>query len=500
MKKIIRNIFPLSDRGKIIMALLACCLSTSCKDDMLLEKPDDRLSSNNFYKTRADAIAAIDAIYTPLRGTYGGTDWGGQFTGTEDYALGTGIYLPLSQYVMNSSSIARTDAAWRSFYQTIRNANIVLKYVPAIVMDGVEKNAFLGEARFLRALAYRDLVRSWGGVPLRSEPTESLAAEAISAKRASAAEVYDFILEDLKFAETHLPPKQALAGRPTKWAAKTMLADIYLTNEKWMEARDKAEEVISSGAYSLVLVAQPADFELIFGPTAITSTEDVFSLKYSRSLGGSQIAQQYSMSNSAYSSGGYGSFYGLPTFPLLRDWDQADLRYKFDIYTSYPNKAGVIVQNGPDQPILFGKFKDAGFAPSHGNDFPIYRYPDALLIYAEAASQANGGPTSLALERLNMVRRRAYGHHPAAPSPVDFTSQTAATAPSFRDLVLRERAYEFLCENKRWFDLVRSQTVKGVIKAAKGVDVPDSFLLFPIPKVEIDNNPAINPEDQNPGY
>ncbi|GEO04455.1 membrane protein [Adhaeribacter aerolatus] len=500
MKKLIFNIFNLSDKKKIIVALFAGFLLTACGDDMLREDPKDRLATVNFYKTKADAQAAIDAIYQPIRSTYSGTDWGGQFTGAEDYAMGTGIYLPLSQYVMNSSAIARTDAAWRAFYQTIRNANMALKYIPPIAMDETEKNAFLGEARFLRALAYRDLVRSWGGVPLRTEPTESLGASAISAERASAADVYNLIIEDLKFAETHLPNKQALAGKPSKWAAKTMLADIYLYTEKWPEARDKADEVIKSGAYALVPVTQPNDFELIFGPTALTSTEDVFSFKYSRSLGGSQIAQQYSMSNSAYSSGGYGSFYGLPTFPLLRDWDKNDLRYKFNIYTSYPTKSGTIVQTSPDQPLLFGKFKDAGFAPSHGNDFPIYRYPDALLIYAEAANQVNNGPTALAVERLNMVRRRGYGYNPTSPSPVDYTLSTAPTAQAFRNLVLQERAYEFLCEFKRWFDLVRTKTVKQVIKAAKGTDVTDNFLLFPIPKVEMDNNPALGPEDQNPGY
>jgi hypothetical protein len=215
---------------------------------------------------------------------------------------------------------------------------------------------------------------------------------------------------------------------------------------------------------------------------------------------GSQIAQQYSQSNSSYSSGGYGSFYGLPTYPLLRDWDKQDLRYQFNIYTSYPNRSGVIVQAPPTAPLLFGKFKDPGYAPSHGNDYPIYRFADALLIYAEAASQANAGPTTLALERLNMVRRRAYGQPPTAPSAFDFTPATAPTQQAFRDLVLRERAYEFLCEGKRWFDLVRTKTVKQVIKEAKGIDVPDSFLLFAIPKNEIDNNPEIEPQDQNPGY
>ncbi|MBE7172632.1 MAG: RagB/SusD family nutrient uptake outer membrane protein [Williamsia sp.] len=471
--------------------------ATSCSK-MLTEKPENILATVNFYKTKADAVAAVDAIYNPIRNQYGGTEWGGQFTGAEDYAAGTGIYLPLSQYVMNSSSIARTDAAWRSFYQAIRNANLVLKYVPPIPMTDAERNALLGEARFLRALSYRNLVRSWAGVPLRTEPVEDVSRA--SGKRASADEINALIIEDLKYAETNLPATQSMIGRPTKWSAKTMLADVYLFLEKWTEARDKADEIIKTGPYSLVPITKATDFELIFGPTALTSSEDVFSIKYSRANGGSQIAQQYAMANSAYSSGGYGSFYGLPTYPLLRDWDHNDLRWQFDIYTSYPNRSGVIVQASPDQPILFGKFKDAGFAPSHGNDFPIYRYPDALFIYAEAASQLNGGPTALALERLNMVRRRAYGYNATAPSPVDYTLATAPTAQAFRDLVLKERAYEFLCENKRWFDLVRTKTVKQVIKAAKGLDVPDYFLLFPIPQQEIDNNDDIGPGDQNPGY
>jgi starch-binding outer membrane protein, SusD/RagB family len=482
----------------IYIATAISLIAGSCSKDLLKEKPENILSTVNFYKTKADAVAAVDAIYTPLRGQYGGTDYGGQFTGAEDYASGTGIYLPLSQYVMNSSAISRTDATFRDFYRAIRNANLVLKYVPPIPMTDAEKNAILAEARFLRALSYRNLVRSWGGVPLRTEPTESISQ--VSGKRASVDDVYALIIEDLKYAETNLPETQTLIGRPTKWSAKTMLADVYLYTEKWGEARDKANEVITTGPYSLVTITQPSDFEKIFGPTAMTSSEDVFSFKYSRANGGSQIAQQYSMANSAYSSEGYGSFYGLPTYPLLRDWDRNDLRWQFNIYTSYPNKSGVIVPTSPGQPLMFGKFKDAGFAPSHGNDFPIYRYPDALFIYAEAASQANNGPTALAFERLNMVRRRAYGLNVSTASAVDYTPAMASTAQAFRDIVLKERAYEFLVEHKRWFDLIRTKTVKPVIKAAKGIDVPDYFLLFPIPQQEIDNNDDIGPGDQNPGY
>jgi hypothetical protein len=99
-----------------------------------------------------------------------------------------------------------------------------------------------------------------------------------------------------------------------------------------------------------------------------------------------------------------------------------------------------------------------------------------------------------------MIRRRAYGQVPTAPSAVDYTLATAPTQQAFRDLVIKERAYEFFNEGKRWFDLIRTKTVKPVIKASKGLDVPDFILLFAIPKNEIDNNPDIDQKDQNPGY
>jgi hypothetical protein len=493
MKKLTKK--PFNSPLFLIIAFMGVSF-VSCKK-ALQEEPTDRLATTNFYKTESDANVAINAIYNPIRGQYGSTEWGGQFTGMEDYAYGTGIYANISLYGMNSGDINRTNGSWRSFYRAINSANMALKYIPPIPMADANKNALLAEARFLRAWCYRNLVWSWGAVPIRTEPTESLSQ--IGGKRAPVADVYNLIIDDLKFAENNLPNRPALAGKPTKWSAKTMLADIYLFTEKWAEARDKADEVITQSGYALVPVKVASDFELLFGPTAITSVEDIFSIKYARTVG-SEIAQQYAQPNSSYSSGGYGSFYGLPTFPLLRDWDRQDLRYQFNIYTSYPNRQGVIVQAPASAPILFGKFKDPGFAPSHGNDFPIYRFADALLIYAEAASQAAGGPTALALERLNMIRRRAYGLDPATPSAMDYTMAIAPTQQAFRDLVLQERAYEFLGEGKRWFDLVRTKTLKQVVKASKGIDVPDFITLFAIPQNEIDNNPDMTAKDQNPGY
>ncbi len=478
-------------------------LFASCTK-MLEEKPEDRLFSAGFYKTSSDAVAAVNAIYTPFGD---GNSYSFRYfvlnTAMEDYATGKGQFVFFGQYqALPGTAVAITDGAWAVWYQVINAANIVLKYVPPISMDATQKNAILGEARFLRALGYFNLVKNWGGVPIISKPTES-PEEAGGGKREAVSDVYAFILDDLKFAEVNLPLKQIQAGRPTSGAAKTMLADVYLIREDWTNARIKADEVIKSGTYSLVSVSQSADFEQIFGADYPTSSEDIFSIKFARIAGlGTQLPAFFHNSDAAWAARGFGTFSGRTTYPLLAQWSNSDLRRAYNLYTQYPNKAGTIVNNPSSDPIRFGKFKDSKATDnsSHGTSIPIYRYPDALLIYAEAASQENNGPTAIALERLNMVHRRAYGFNATATSPADF-SLTGQTAQSFRDLVLKERAYEFMVEGgKRWRDLVRTGTAAQTIKAAKGIDINPASYLFPIPQQEIDNNPDIDQKDQNPGY
>ncbi len=472
----------------------------SCKG-LLEENPDSFLVSNNFYKNAADANSAVNAISATLR-----ADALYRFrylvhtTAFEDYASGQGVYIPLSQYQISSSVIGITDGFWTGFYKTVDAANRALKYIPAIDMNETDKQRLLGEAYFYRAYAYYHLAKNFGAVPIRTEPTEDLSR--IGGKRESLAKVYEQVIADLKNAEIALPSSQTEVGRPTSGAAKIMLADVYLNRELWNEARDKAEEVITSGIYSLVQVSSSSEFDKIFGVDVISSPEEIFTIKFQRSSGGgSFLPQFYHLVTSQWATTGFGTFFGFPQYPLIRDWPADDLRKAFNLYTEGPNKQGQIVENSVTQPIRFGKFKDSGAPASatHAVDFPIYRYPEALLIYAEAAAMAADGPTDQALERLNQVRRRAYGFNPGSSSPIDYTKD-GHTRDSFRDLVLTERAYEFMVEGKRWYDLLRTGKAKQVIKEAKGIDIEETVFLMPVPKQEIDNNPDISPEDQNPGY
>ena len=134
------------------------------------------------------------------------------------------------------------------------------------------------------------------------------------------------------------------------------------------------------------------------------------------------------------------------------------------------------------------------------NDFPSYRYTDILLIYAEADCRANNKPTADGMEILNMIHRRAYGKDPLVASDVDF-QLADYDMNSFINLVLKEGLYEQMDEGKRFFALKRTGKLKEAVKYARGVDVVDTQLLWPIPSIEYLYNKAIDPvKDQNPGY
>ena len=122
------------------------------------------------------------------------------------------------------------------------------------------------------------------------------------------------------------------------------------------------------------------------------------------------------------------------------------------------------------------------------------------MIYAEAASRANNGPTVEAMECLNKVHRRGYGYNSETESPVDFKISDY-DADSFFELVLQERGYEMILECKRWLDLLRTDKAVEAIKKAEGIAMDTSMLLWAIPVVETNYNKAIDPiKDQNPGY
>src|SRR5690606_37056946 len=249
--------------------------TVSCSS-FLEEVPKDRLGQSNFYQSLEDATSYVNAIYSPLRG---GVFQGPYFLQVEimaDYAHGRGSTAAIGEYQgLDVTNIQRVGGIWNGFYQSIRNANIAIDAIPAIEnMSEDQRRALLAEARFMRAFSYFHLVRHWGPVPLYLE------AEGESDARKPVDEVYAAIISDLVYGEENLPGIPAEFGRPTNWAAKALLADVYLTREEWDLARDKAEEVIASDVYSLIPISETDDWGNVFGPSVNGSGEEIFYIKF----------------------------------------------------------------------------------------------------------------------------------------------------------------------------------------------------------------------------
>ena len=481
----------------IILFLLMLVTFLSCKD-MLNEVPKNFVSRTNYYTNEADAEGAIAGAYSTIDRDYYGVTYYLFEELHGDYLDGRGSQAPITVFdkVLDQNNIGRAATNWSNLYKGINRANAVIANVPNITdINEDVKNKIVAEAYFLRASAYFNLVRGWGAVPLRL--TESTDLSTLEAPREPVSKVYGQILDDALKAEADLPESVgAETGRASKWADKMLLAQVNLTLEQWDKCAQKADEVIKSGQFSLLQVSKADDFYKMYA--AETHSEDIMSVHHSETRPSTLPTYLHRGNTPPYNYSGVGYYAWLPiTKSFIGDsWDNNDLRKSFNLYTSYQNTKGEWVPLPSSSPVLFKKFitNTDGLAVF---SVPLYRITEAYLMYAEAACMSAGAPTALALERLNMIKRRAYGYDPAVASPVDYPA--GMSKDEFRNAVLKERGYEFLLERRRWWDLNRTGQVKQAF-AAIGKTFIDARYLWPIPEDEINNNPALSQADQNPGY
>jgi hypothetical protein len=463
-----------------------------------LEEHPQSIAAESFYNSPAEIEAGLDATYSPLHDQNSlGALYQTQLECYADYMYGRGSHAVLNTYQgLDNTNITRVAGFWGFFYTSIRNANIIIQKAPlAKSVTDSAKLKYIAEARFMRALNYFYLVRNWAGVPLRTENN----IDSINLKRSAAADVYAFIVSDLQYAENNLPDVPRLGGTPSKWSAKTVLADVYMNTGAYGSARDEALAVIQSKKYSLVTVSAATDFDAkLYGATVTNSSEEIFYLKFARApdLQGNYYPVYAFYPNSGYyPPGGFYTFYSdSVTNKVLANWPRSDLRYSANWYSQTFGLGNTTVLNR--------KFIDKAAVTAAGNDYPMYRYADLLLIYAEADTRANNATTADAMEKLNMVHRRAYGKDPLTPDPtVDFTLAGSPDVTGFVNLLVKEEGYEDCSEGKRWLFLKRAGVAKQVVMDIKGIAVADKFLLWPIPTTEYNYNKAIDPtKDQNPGY
>ncbi|MDO1450234.1 RagB/SusD family nutrient uptake outer membrane protein [Rhodocytophaga aerolata] len=480
----------------IFLSILGSTL-VSCKDDFLDLSPVSQTNVNNFYKTASDMNAAVNATYSALQlaGQY--TDW---YVFSEIPSDNTTN--PLSGSVTDMDEFDKfyirstnpfLDARWNDTYRGIARANTVLDRIVAVSMDENLKSRYIGEAKFLRALMYFNLVRIFGDVPLVLNEVTSV-SEGYRHSRTPAAQVYEQIIKDLTEASAALPASYTGndIGRATQGAAKALLGKVYLTRKAsgdYQAAAKVLKEVIDLNLYELL-----PSYADLFKPSNANNKESIFEVQYKKGgFGeGSNYPNNFAPEFSApfvVSVGGTGGnniitqdmedAYQLNNPNIaLRD----SVRFKASMAHGYLNGNGQFIERKHIK-----KFSDTPFQNNDSDDnWYVLRLADVFLMYSEALNELNNGPTTDAYTYLNLVRERAN------VAPVANLSYEA-----FKLALENERRVELAFEGHRWFDLVRTGRAIPVM-ASKGIVVEEYQLLFPIPQRQIDVNPG--QITQNPGH
>ena len=458
--------------NRLVLALLVG-LQSSCTS------VDEKIFSQNtpgtYFSGQADVDAALVGMYKPWAECCNGPGQAGSFilNSASDEGNAQIQWGQFDQLTYTPTGPGEIGDHWRSLFVSIARANFVLSNQAKIEANSpATAKAALGEAKFVRALSYFQLVRMWGGVPLRTKQVERVDETNIA--RNTEDEVYAQIIQDFTDAEQSLPAK-APAGKPTKWMASAFLAKVYLTHNDFAKAFTKANEVISGGPYKLI-----PNYADVFSVENENNAEIIFAIQYIRQDNLGMRLEPLVLGPDdkfAYGgSGGWGLSYVEDGF--YQKYTKTDDR----LSTTFANPAPGL------KTYYTGKWRDTKgvSADGHGNDFIVYRYADLLLIQSEAANELNGA-TPAALTGVNQVRARAK--LPALASTL--------SKEQLRDAIINERMFELSWEQHRWFDLKRTGRLKAALIAV-GKKWDDRYLLFPIPQFEIDaSNGLIK---QNPGY
>lgn len=496
----------LASKVKTAFLLVVLCTSTFSCQDFLVEAPQNTVSQSNYYKTEQDAIAAVNAIYSYL-GSYN-LDFAGPFVGntagiyhstfwvTADLAsdnmnnnqLGAIFNDQLANFSYNSDN-ANLMEIWRVHYKVIYLANIAVSRIPGIAMNEATRARLVNEAKFLRGLMYFNMVRLFGQIPLLVGETNPLKPDV-----ASSGDIYAQIINDLKDASNLPKDGQIQEGRATQGAAQALLAKVYLTQKDFANTSAEAKKVIDSNVYGLW-----DKYEDAFKLSSRGGKEAIFSVGFGD--GGGTISfwevGQFNVRllpvelSTAREKVSNTQGWQTVTKELFNSYLPADKRKAATYMTSFTGDDGKVVNLSN---IYIKKYWDEQADPTAGgstNDFPVIRYADVLLMYAEA--QAELGNFAVANDYLNRVKKRA-----------GLSAVTVNALEAFRDAILDERRKEFIGEGQRWFDLVRMNKLNERVHKAKDTEyttpIPvlnQNYLVFPIPQQERDVNPNL---PQNPGF
>jgi len=494
-------------KTRLILTWLLGIVLTGCQKDFLTVIPETALSSTIFFNKEADFQQAVNGAYVPLRAIVNDRIWiltelhsdntyyarnilFGAVDPTENIA---DFAVPKANGVTANDNVLQQ---YRLDYQIIARTNQVLALIDKVEFGADSKSNLKGQALFLRAYAYFELVRLFGKVPLHLIPVTGRDDAALPL--ASVEEIYAQIVKDASEAGKLLPPKaKQEAGRATSGAAKTLLANVYVVQKKWAEAEALLRDVVTNDGYMLM-----PDYNNAFSTTTgnKNNQESVFEVQFLEGAAGYNgnfiyqflptpitAAELGPITGTSNPQGISGEGENIPTPDIIAAYEAGDKRKGISI--GYVTLSQSLREN-KEYPYIKKFAKPHSLHNNTGNNWPVYRYAEVLLFLAEALTEQ--GKTADAATYLNQVRTRA-----------GLAATQASSQADMRAAIYQERRIELAFENKRWFDLVRTGRVVEVITAygnrikanpeayyfPKGaVPPPNAFtnldLVYPLPAVE----------------
>ncbi|GGF17829.1 RagB/SusD family nutrient uptake outer membrane protein [Flavobacterium limi] len=488
---------------------LLSIVTTSCSDEFVNPAPEYSIDSENYFNSKEEYDNALIAAYDLLQSTYVNVLLG-EIASDNTLAGGESptdvIGFQQIDDMIHTQTNSNLRDIWNWMFAGVQRANYILEFQNKTDFEG--KTQLIAETRFLRAYYQFELVKWFGGIPMKPDARFVLGDE-LKIPRSSVAEVYASIEADLTFAAANLSPTASQKGRATKGAAFALLGKAYLYQDKFTQAATALQSVIDLGTYSL---KTGNDYTNLFELSGENGTESVFEVQYTDVEGAGFPCLQCSEGNVAVGFSGVRGYSGpffsagfsfnIPTAESANAFESGDKRKDVSILdinawaeanANYDNGNGIKFGKGNEDTGFFNRkylprtrSKEAAgdLNLTNPNNYRAIRYADVLLMAAEAYNR--GGINDVkAREYLNQVRRRAFG---------DNTHDIFVSGAALTDLILKERRLELFGEGHRFFDLVRTGNAEGTIPGFTA----DKNELFPLPIEEIQF--ANGNWAQNPGY
>lgn len=516
---------------KKLTILIALIMLAGCQDQLDLTNPNEP-TTTTYWKTQSDAVRASTAMYNALinDGTYmrmipALTD--GRSDGFKADTPWPDLWQVAAFNVPATSGPVEWE--WQAHYILISRANQVLAYVPDIDMDENLKQRILGQAYFLRGLAYFNLANNFYRVPV---VTTVQTADEYNTPTATQEELWQQIFDDFKKAQTMLPisyadvtgPDNGQIGRATAGAATGMLGKAYLYRERWQDASTEFEKLVDGGPMAVYKLMD--NFRDNFDVAHENNSESLFEVQFATpdQVGGSTMNyggdpnsnwMQVSSQAYTYAAEGYGYSDFLPSRWLYNEFKKEqtvdghlDPRLLATIVSYEPSENSTTVYGDPwpyeSQDVIFPrKYTNEGLPQPElreqsGINYRILRFSDILLMYAEAQNELDH--RGVAAQYIQRVRDRAN-------LPDRVAEFTGYTKQEMRDQIAHERALEFAIEAQRIHDMIRwgwfdegSPQFKVPELRTRDSEFDswapgDEYL--PIPQRELDVNPNLEPNPAN---